>query len=267
MPRFRKTTAAQAGLSIDVQIRLALKRIVERGGEAQLADLYDAIESFLNPLGMTLSVNGKATFRHHINRTAVQAGYLYPFDRFHPGWRITPDGREFLDAPSPGDDVAVNVDTGTEVQVPSNAVRGAAFEHWVLRLLTALYPYYTWYHQGVHRQNERGLDFIGTRLGEANGEPGTIGVQVKLHQPNNAPTEKEWLKFLSGCFARRVGSAIFITSGALSGAQRREAQESGVRVIEGRPEVDRIADLWHVARFDWEPPLTPSSAVGDDVGS
>jgi hypothetical protein len=75
-------------------------------------------------------------------------------------------------------------------------------------------------------------------------------VQVKFHAPNNAPTETEWLKFLAGCFARRVESAVFITTGRLTGEQRREAQEARVVVIEGRHEVSRHAERYAVPQFD-----------------
>ena len=94
------------------------------------------------------------------------------------------------------------------------------------------------------------MDFVGTRLGDANNEARSIGVQVKLHKPNNAPTQDEWLKFLAGCFARRVESAIFVTTGRLTSAQRREAQEAKVIVLEGEPEISRLAGLHHVAPFE-----------------
>lgn len=74
-------------------------------------------------------------------------------------------------------------------------------------------------------------------------------MQVKLHQPNNAPTQDEWLKFLAGCFARRVESALFVTTGRLTGAQRREAQEARVIVLEGEAEIARLARLHRIEPF------------------
>jgi hypothetical protein len=71
-----------------------------------------------------------------------------------------------------------------------------------------------------------------------------------LHQPNNAPTQDEWLKFLAGCFARRVESAIFVTTGRLTGAQRREAQEAKVIVLEGAAEISRLARPHSVEPFE-----------------
>jgi hypothetical protein len=146
--------------------------------------------------------------------------------------------------------VAVNVDTGVEEHIFPNSAQGAAFERWVMLLLRATYPYYAWYHQGRHKLKERGLDFVGTRVGDSNDEPRSIGVQVKLHQANNAPTQGEWLKFLAGCFARRVESAMFVTTGRLTGEQRREAQEAKVIVIEGAAEIDRLAKLHNVKLFE-----------------
>jgi hypothetical protein len=75
-------------------------------------------------------------------------------------------------------------------------------------------------------------------------------VQVKFHAANNAPTEKEWLKFLAGCFARRLETAIFVTTGRLTGEQRREAQEARVVVVEGVAEVNRQAARLGVAPFE-----------------
>jgi hypothetical protein len=186
-----------------------------------------------------------------VNRVAVEAGYLYPHDRAKPGWRITPEGREF--AASGGAAVTepvMNVDTGAEVALPPNAAQGAAFEKWVLGFLRVSYPYYAWYHQGVHKHNERGLDFVGTRLGDANDEPRSIGVQVKLHKANNAPAQTEWLKFLAGCFARRVNAAVFVTTGRLTGEQRRESQEADVTVLEGAEEIARMAQLHGLEPFE-----------------
>lgn len=108
----------------------------------------------------------------------------------------------------------------------------------------------TWYHQGRDKRRERGVDFVGNRLGDARGEPASIGVQVKFHKASNAPTEREWLKFLAGCFARRLDAAVFVTTGRLTGEQRREAQEARVIVIEGRDEVSRLAAQHSVERFE-----------------
>jgi hypothetical protein len=114
----------------------------------------------------------------------------------------------------------------------------------------AAYPFYAWYHQGLHKRNERGLDFIGNRIGDAADEPGTVGVQVKFYAPNSAPTQIEWLKFLAGCFARRLDSAMFITTGKLTIEQRREAQEARMTIIEGRAEVKRLAELYNIGSFE-----------------
>lgn len=246
----RQATGSEAGIPGDEQIRIALRRIIARGGEAQMADLYDALEEHLRPLGFTLSDQGRASLRFFVNRVAVEAGYVYAHDKSHPGWRITPEGHEFAASAPEASEVAINLDTGSEEGVPPNAARGTAFEKWVLSFLRSAYPYYAWYHQGVHKSAERGLDFVGSRIGDASDEPRSIGVQVKLHQPSNAPTQIEWLKFLAGCFARRVGSAIFVTTGRLTGEQRREAQEAGVTVVEGVEELRRLAELRNIAPFD-----------------
>ena len=102
------------------------------------------------------------------------------------------------------------------------------------RLIRPVKDIYAWYHQGRDKCRERGLDFVGNRLGDSRGEHSSIGVQVKFHARNNAPTEKEWLKFLAG-FARRLPTAVFITTGRLTGEQRREAQEANVVVLISMP--------------------------------
>ncbi len=126
--------------------------------------------------------------------------------------------------------------------------RGDAFELYVLRLLKVIIETTL----GIIRvgtRRERGVDFVGNRSGDARGEASTIGVQVKFHLPNNAPTDREWLKFLSGCFARRLDSAMFVTTGRLTGEQRREAQEARVIVIEGQAEVSRLAQIHGLGDF------------------
>lgn len=248
MQSTRLLTGAEAGLSSDEQIRIALRAIVAKGGIAQMADLYQAVEQHMG--GAKLSDQGKASLRFFINRVAVKAGYVYPADPATAGWRITPEGREAIQAELPVQEEAVNVDTDQPTQIPANSVRGAAFEQYVLRLLKKLYPYYTWYHQGQHKGSERGLDFIGYQIGIIENQPKVIGVQVKFHSPTTAPSAQEWSKFLAGCFARRVDQAVFITSGRLTSEQRREAGEARILVIEGQEEITRIASLHQIEKFD-----------------
>ena len=184
------------------------------------------------------------------NKVAVEAGYLHPHEKESPGWRLTSQGREFLASSVEPRETAVNVETGTEQSVPSETARGDAFEQYFVRVLRAAYPNYAWHHQGRDKRRERGVDFVGNRLGDAHGEPSSIGVQVKFHSSNNAPTEREWLKFLAGCFSRRLDAAVFVTTGKLTGEQRREAQEARVIVIEGRDEVTRLAAQHGISRFE-----------------
>jgi len=243
----RQVTGKEAGLSGEEQIRVALRRIVANGGVAQMAELYEAVEQHLN--GMKLSNPGKASLRNFINLRAVQARYVYPPDPKSPGWRITPEGKEFLEAGNHPDEEVLNVDTNEPEKIPSNSARGAAFENYVMNLLKKIYPYYAWYHQGIHKSNERGLDFIGSQMGKIAEQPQFIGVQVKFHAANTAPSQLEWFKFLAGCFARQIDHAVFITTGRLTGEQRREAGEARVVVIEGREEIIRIASLHHIGEF------------------
>jgi hypothetical protein len=245
----KQVTGFDGGLSGDDQVRLALQEIIRRGGTAQTPDIYQAVDAVLASRGMSLSEQGKASLRFFINKVAVDAGYVYRHDPNSPGWRITAEGRAFAEAAT-REELAINVDTGTEQTVLSSSARGDAFELYTLTLLRAIYPHYAWYHQGRDKGRERGIDFVGNRLGDARSEPSSIGVQVKFHSPSNAPTEKEWLKFLAGCFARRLESAVFITTGRLTGEQRREAQEAKVVVIEGRDEVLRHANIHGIAPFE-----------------
>ena len=67
---------------------------------------------------------------------------------------------------------------------------------------------------------------------------------------NTTPTELEWLKFLAGCFSRRIDKSVFVTTGRLTSEQRREAGEANVLVVEGQEEVARIASLHGIVQFD-----------------
>jgi hypothetical protein len=190
-----------------------------------------------------------------VNRVAVRAGYIYPHEDGQSGWRITPEGRELLakeDAAGtePTTEQVINTETQSTESQPSNSVRGAAFENHILDFLRKAYPLYAWYHQGKDKRLERGLDFVGSRVGDVGNESRSIGVQVKFHKDNSAPSSQEWLSFLAGCFARRVSQAIFITTGRLTPEQRREAGEAQVTVIAGRDEIARMGERHGVARFD-----------------
>lgn len=250
MTPLQPVKGTDAGLNGDEQVRIALTAISDRGGIAQMSDIYAAVEAVLNPKGYTLSEQGRASLRFFVNKVAVEAGYLHPHDKESPGWRLTLQGREFLAASVEPAETTINVETGIEQSVPSETARGDAFEQYFVRVLRAAYSNYAWYHQGRDKRRERGVDFVGNRLGDAHGEPSSVGVQVKFHSANSAPTEREWLKFLAGCFSRRLDAAVFVTTGKLTGEQRREAQEARVIVIEGREEVTRLAAQQGIAPFE-----------------
>lgn len=92
----RFVTGAEANLSGDDQIEIALRTIVENNGVAEMQQIYAAVDAVLDQSDFQLSDQGKATLRRLVNHNAVLAGYIYPHDRRNPGWRITPEGRKFL---------------------------------------------------------------------------------------------------------------------------------------------------------------------------
>jgi hypothetical protein len=47
-----------------------------------------------------------------------------------------------------------------------------------------------------------------------------------------------------------ASTALFVTTGKLTGEQRREAQEARVIVVEGRDEVTRLAAQQGISRFE-----------------
>ena len=246
-----QVTLSDAGLSQDAQIQHILTTIVNNGGVASTQQFYDSFNALLNRSNQCLADAGKSSLRRLVNSTAVQAGFIYPHDpRAHGEWRITPEGRSFIEQYTGiPEETVFNTDTQREETIPSNVARATEFEHYCIELLKRIYPRYVWFHQGRFKKNERGLDIIGDRLGEGGDEPKSIGVQVKLHAPNAIPTNTEWLKFMAGCFVRGIDLAVFITTGGLSGEQRREAGEGRVIVIEGQEEITRQAQLHGVRLF------------------
>ncbi|MGD1047055.1 MAG: restriction endonuclease [Bacteroidota bacterium] len=250
MTELKSTTASEAGPSGDTQVRLALQVIHGNGGVAEMPAIYSAVEAEMRKNGFTLSIQGKASLRFYVNRVAIKAGFVFPYDKNNPGWRITQSDQQLLAEPPHSQENLFSVVSGKEERADTNVARGTAFEFYVLDLLKSIYPFYTWYHQGIHKHIERGLDFIGTRVGDVLDSPKNIGVQVKFHQEKFAPRQEEWLKFLSGCFARQIEKAIFITTGQLTSEQHHEAQEANVTVIEGRKEIARIAKLYKMKTFE-----------------
>lgn len=106
----REVTGSEAGYSGAEQIQIALDEIIRRDGVAQTPDLYAAMEAVLNPQGFTLSKQGQASLRFFVNKVAVEAGHIVPYDDQDPGWRITPDGRDWLQAQPPIQEVAMMQD-------------------------------------------------------------------------------------------------------------------------------------------------------------
>ena len=62
MSQARELTCAEAGLTIDQQIRIALETAAANGGNASIDQIYQAIETWLN--GARLSEQGRASLRH-----------------------------------------------------------------------------------------------------------------------------------------------------------------------------------------------------------
>lgn len=132
-------------------------------------------------------------------------------------------------------------------QLPSAV--GRKFETFVERLLIEMYPEYSWSHLGRTKSEERGLDFFGSPFNVTQSQD-TLGVQVKCHKSTATPSEQEWLKFLAGCFTRRVRYAIFITTGRLTGNQYREAQEAQIiTVIDGLAKINKLATKHQLPPF------------------
>lgn len=86
-------TGAEAGLSGEDQIRIALQEIEQHDGSATIQQIYNAVNRHI---GRPLSEQGRASLRYFVNTVAVERGYVYPYDTENPGWRITPEGRAWL---------------------------------------------------------------------------------------------------------------------------------------------------------------------------
>ncbi len=103
MEEKKYVTAAEAGLSGEDQIKIALRTMLANGGKASMEEIYTSVDAGMN--GYALSSQGKASLRAFINKTAVEKRYVYPHDEKNPGWRITPEGRRFLDEALAGEDI------------------------------------------------------------------------------------------------------------------------------------------------------------------
>ena len=69
------TTASDAVLAIDQQLRIVLNRIIEKGGQASMSDLFAAINVHLVALGLVLSEQGEADPRNLDNSVGARADY------------------------------------------------------------------------------------------------------------------------------------------------------------------------------------------------
>jgi hypothetical protein len=246
----KELTTAQARIRKDEIYQIVFKYALENDRPIEITEIYELINNRMQKDDMYLSKQGKASLRALINKTAVREGYIFPYDKNNPGWRITPEAKDLIIEQGSQKELVFNQETEMEEEIVSNTVRGALFEKYCLGLLKMIYPNYAWYYQGIHKNNERGLDLIAERIGDIHQEHKTIGVQIKNHKENSCPTEKEWLKFMAGCFVRKIDKAIFITTGKLTSEQRREAGEAKVLVLEGIEEIERIAKDNKYKKYD-----------------
>lgn len=88
-------TAPQAGIPETDQIKIALELILSQGGIAVMQQIYDAVEERMGD-NVNLSPQGKHSLRRTINTSAVNRGYVHPYDDNNPGWRITDQGVAYI---------------------------------------------------------------------------------------------------------------------------------------------------------------------------
>ncbi len=91
----RLVTASEVDINGGEQVMIALQTMVANNGIAQTRQIYAAVEAILKEKGFGLSNQGKASLRFFVNKVAVDAGYVYPYDKNTSGWRITPQGRAY----------------------------------------------------------------------------------------------------------------------------------------------------------------------------
>jgi hypothetical protein len=250
MVNLKEVTYKAAGLTKEDVYTLVFTEILKDPGGLDTKEIYDIVNNKLKEKSQTLSNQGKATLRNLLSKYAVLEGYVYPHDKDNPNWRLTNAGRQLVENQGRQEEFVFNTETNENEKEIPNTVRGAILEYYVLGLLKKMHPYYSWFHQGLQKNNERGLDLIANKIGELHSEYKTIGVQIKNHKETSAPTKDEWSKFLAGCFVRHIDEAIFITTGKLNSEQRREAGEAKITVIEGVEELNRIAKLYKYKSYD-----------------
>jgi len=246
----KEVTPSEAGMKKDEIYSVVFRAAIEKDRPLEMAEIYQIVNAELEKRDFVLSDQGKNSLRRLINTVAVNDGYIFRHEKESPGWRITQEARSLIEEQGKQTELVYNQETEKEEVFVSNSVKGALFEKYCLGLLKLIYPHYSWFHQGVQKSNERGLDLIAEKLGEVGGEYKCIGAQVKNHKENNIPNEKEWLKFLAGCFVRRIDKGIFITTGRLSSEQRREAGEGKITVVEGIDEINRLAATYKYAKYE-----------------
>lgn len=96
-------TGAEAGLSSQRQIEIALQIMIEHG-EVTNADIYAAVERSMG--GVALSDGGRVKLLSLIGDEAVRNGWVHPAKGEQTSWRITDSGRTYITelAPPEGSD-------------------------------------------------------------------------------------------------------------------------------------------------------------------
>jgi predicted transcriptional regulator len=250
MANLQEVTYREAGLTKSDIYSLVFTEMAKNSDGLEIKDINKIVNTELAKNSQILSKQGERTLSNLISVGAVSDGFIHPFDKENPKWRLTSEGRQLIEQLGQQEESVFNTETETDEKETPNTVKGFLLEKYVLGLLKEMYPYYSWFHQGVQKNNERGLDLIANKIGEQHSEHKTIGVQVKNHKETSAPTKEEWLKFLAGCFVRHIEEAMFITTGKLTSEQRREAGEAKITVIESIDELNRIAKLYKYKTYD-----------------
>jgi len=119
----REVTGAEGGLTERRQIQIALEAMVAHGGTATMQQIYDSVNGDL-PDGLVLSHQGQGALRMFVNRKAFGKGWVENVS--HGSWRITPQGRTYLDEVASENGTAAKDTLADEPQdVPPEVEKGS----------------------------------------------------------------------------------------------------------------------------------------------
>ena len=131
MSGLKEVTYREAGLTKVDMYSLVFNELVKYPDGLEIKDIFKVVNAELANKESLLSKQGEDTLRNLISAGAVSDGFIHPFNKENPKWRLTNEGKKLVEQQGQQKEKGFNTETGNDDTDIPNIVKGTdEFEEW-----------------------------------------------------------------------------------------------------------------------------------------